>query len=1067
MIPSSELTKELLSLLSDVPLRDENSTLDYKVIPHNPKQWCEFLKDILGLLNSYQRPDEHRFLVYGVNGKTKTLVGVSSGNPTMLDDSIYQEVLKKIEPFPHVELITIDASLVMNKPEGETLFAAFYIPEDNFGNVYELACDVVDEEAKNPNKPLTHYYKGMSFVRDGSTTRCMCEEDRLRIRETKKAKEASALVIDQAYSSISPFALLVGKWDENNAYDIEMLEHICGCSYSEIVKPIKRCIAQGHHAFEYKRGVWKIVDVEAAVRIGSETLTSSDLTMLESCMIKVLSDIDERYDLPADKRMLANVYRKSGKYSDALKRGCAESLACLSNNTKFASLCAQDEIKEVAAKIVHGVMSNRDWRVFASVSGVLPLLAESSPRSYVAAIELSLKEGGSIADYLQQEEPGVMSQRYGYDLFCGLAAIARMECHFSAAMTSMMSLLGLSPYAEEFIERILLPWFPQTSASPEARMSCGKELAKLADDSSWHILLNLQPNTMTHTFCPYEPKYLPVEPFPESITIKELREVSISYLRDAMLAASADDKRVCELIRRISQFSTAGIVDEFTEWLVSMRGMFDEESAYSIWDSLESEIARQQEFKDSEWSLSDTNLELLVSVKDVYSPDDPELHARRLFSKDDFKLIEITDWEEGLKRLKSRRVAILERIFANNGFSGIKQLCALEGVNRSLVGSMFAACNYADAEYERILSNFALDGQDLEFAKGFVAARYVATNGKFEHDLRPREWPTPMVAEYYASLPCEESVWQCAEEMLGESKTLYWEKVNAFYHAYTDEQLAHFVSSLNAVGRFSDSIHAIGLALHDGRRPNSKIVVEALSGYHFDENASLAVHHIENILVYLESQANDSDELFWLEWKYFDLIEDRKTAFIFVELAAKPQRFAQVFALYRGEIDGNSRCLSDDQKTSIAMRAYQVLHHWQVQPGLDDGQINQELFSAWLEGAFENLDVESLQSANRILGQNLFHSPASPDGLFIDNVAAAYLDSSEDARIGFSMESVNSRGVFTVDYSGKQEDDLADSYDEKAAAAESAGFLSFGATLRSIAADYRREAQWTRDGKWD
>ena len=91
MIPSSELTKELLSLLSDVPLRDENSTLDYKVIPHNPKQWCEFLKDILGLLNSYQRPDEHRFLVYGVNGKTKTLVGVSSGNPTMLDDSIYQE----------------------------------------------------------------------------------------------------------------------------------------------------------------------------------------------------------------------------------------------------------------------------------------------------------------------------------------------------------------------------------------------------------------------------------------------------------------------------------------------------------------------------------------------------------------------------------------------------------------------------------------------------------------------------------------------------------------------------------------------------------------------------------------------------------------------------------------------------------------------------------------------------------------------------------------------------------------------------------------------------------------
>lgn len=78
---------------------------------------------------------------------------------------------------------------------------------------------------------------------------------------------------------------------------------------------------------------------------------------------------------------------------------------------------------------------------------------------------------------------------------------------------------------------------------------------------------------------------------------------------------------------------------------------------------------------------------------------------------------------------------------------------------------------------------------------------------------------------------------------------------------------------------------------------------------------------------------------------------------------------------------------------------------------------------------------------------------------------ASFVEGSEAALDGFAMEAFNSRGVHFVDPTGKQEDEIADSYERKAASAEERGYARLAARLRCIAESYRQEAEEYRNNE--
>lgn len=63
-------------------------------------------------------------------------------------------------------------------------------------------------------------------------------------------------------------------------------------------------------------------------------------------------------------------------------------------------------------------------------------------------------------------------------------------------------------------------------------------------------------------------------------------------------------------------------------------------------------------------------------------------------------------------------------------------------------------------------------------------------------------------------------------------------------------------------------------------------------------------------------------------------------------------------------------------------------------------------------------------------------------------------------RDGFTTEIYNSRGVYTVDPTGKPEKELASKYRQQAEDAENHGYQRLAISLRKLADGYDRDAEW-------
>jgi hypothetical protein len=124
MIESKDIITRLGEIINSCSTTNETPVLEYKLQPHNKNYPCEFFKDILGLLNSVQRPDEDRFLIYGVENTQRKALGYPFGEA--LDDANYQEFFSKISPHPHIEFYNVDASEFIDVEPDKKQFACFY-----------------------------------------------------------------------------------------------------------------------------------------------------------------------------------------------------------------------------------------------------------------------------------------------------------------------------------------------------------------------------------------------------------------------------------------------------------------------------------------------------------------------------------------------------------------------------------------------------------------------------------------------------------------------------------------------------------------------------------------------------------------------------------------------------------------------------------------------------------------------------------------------------------------------------------------------------------------------------
>lgn len=1062
MLENENTTDTIIHIIKNRNKLDENAVLDFKVKLHNFKNPpYEFIKDILSFLNSYQILNEDRYIIYGVEDKKHDLCPINEEAIKDLDDAKIQEHIDNwISPEPRIEVKKISAKLIDEKFGIDDYFVAIYIPCSNFGEVYELKkCMQVRKTRKDLSVRDCIFIKGAAFTRHGSRVVGLSDRERQIIRSASHQNQ-----FNNSYSYIvapkeSLSKLFTFKWHEHNKNDVKIIESFVGHSYQTTKNHLKSSIAKDSNIFTYTNGVWEVVDIGSFVNTYFSTTTEQDLIDVKQLFINVLIDIDTKYSLDSDKRIMANVYKKSSLYSKQIKEGIVEFLNYIGNHADcFQMISNSSFIKNYVWDIVYQVMMSNNWKIFATLGTLLPSLAEASPDAYVKGVSYSLKNNKAIKDLFNEKEEFVSTIKYGQWLITGIEIIGRQKNTFADAFNLLCNLSKLSNYAKESIIRLLLPWKPQTFAKKDSRIGCGKVLAK--DDVLWYLLLKLLPEIHTTTSYVWDTKYLKNTYSIGAVSADEFIEVSVSYAKDLLETIGENDRKIKAIIKSINCYLKLNLCDEFTEAFSNLFKKMNNKSKdwiekrYMIWDLLQQQIILWTNERHPMNNIYKKFISKIDELISLYDPNDLVLETRRLFSHDIWELISKEDWRKEEEDLKKLRINALEKLYKEKGLDGLLKVCEYN-IQIELVGILFAESSFSDEVFEDMINLIKNNSPCFKLTQGYLWKRYYDNNISVYEVDDIKYWTAESIVNYYTSFPTEKQFWNKAEKLLKGKSSKYWESARDVRENMNDADLKHYCDNMNSVGRWRESLLAIALMIHEGEKPSCDIMYETLiqisgnvdlsGGYEYD---------IQQCIKYLEENNYNDNKLFLLEWKTYSILDDEHDLFIHKEISRNSEAFLKIFRIYRGDFSYEKSEPSKEQKQTMSQHAFEILYHWKETPGINNGNFDFTMFNKWVDGVVSSIKDDYIKVFWQFLGKNLFYAPKDESGMFIDKDIAVYINDNDKLISSYTTEAFNSRGVFTVDDSGEADKKLAKKYDGWADELEKEGLAKFAAAIRDLAKRY-------------
>ena len=848
-------------------------------------------------------------------------------------------------------------------------------------------------------------------------------------------------------------------------------------NFDEWIVRLRDEIQEEERHVSYHEGRWKVIDRRAAWRRFGARVFDDHLDVFKSCALEVLGEIDPQFELEPDKRYAAGVYGKVLRHSQNLREGIAQTVALLGNEGDALKNCSLNKAHATAILIVRKLFERSDWRIWASVDHLLPVIAEGVPDEFLDAVQNALLcDESPFDDLFNQEGGGTFGRTYMSGLLRALESLAWGEDYLVRVATLLADLAARDPGGrwssrpENSLVSILLPWYPQTFASQEKRLACLKAVRREHPDVAWRVLVRLLPNRHQTTSGTHKPSWFMDVPhdWKPSVTHGEYHAQVAEYAEMAVEMACADFDRLTELVGQLDNLPPAAF-DKVIDFLSSddIKAL-DEERRLPIWSNLTRFSLKHRRFQDAKWALPLEVIERLEEVARALSPASPEGRYQRLFTHKDFDLYEENgDRGEQARLLEEKRQqAVLEIWDGGN----LDRVMAFAEVVASPYRVGWAFANVADgsAEASMLPGMFESDDKIAQFLDGFIWKKYQSLGTEWLDQLSVEQWNAEQRSQLLIRLPFDKSTWELAAAWLEDEETLYWE--NVIVKPYLDkEELIHAVDKLLKYGRPIAALDCLYARLHSGLPlDHARTIAALLEAASSDEpHNTLDQYDILELVKALQEDPNtDPEGLFKVEWAYVALLDghgDTRPKLLEQKLATDPDFFCDVIRLiYRPKGVEEPEAVDEDAK-AIAMNAWRLLHEWKRPPGLhDDGSFSTEEFIAWYEKVKERCSESGhLEVAMIKIGEVLFYSPEDPGGLWINEEIVKQLNASDAdyMRNGFRTEVFNSRGGYLVDPTGRPERELAQQWRQKAEEVEKAGYARFGATLRGVADSYEREAE--------
>lgn len=871
---------------------------------------------------------------------------------------------------------------------------------------------------------------------------------------------------------------LLGGWDDSSSNDKNAITTLTGDPYDSWVRQLYPFTRQAEPPVLLDGAVFRPVSrYETWQQLGG-FLTDRDLDRFKAAALETLKENDPRLELPKDRRLYATMAQAEPATTSSLfKRGLAESLALLAGQ-ESALRTSPGVANYVVRTTVGDLLTTADWKRWASLSDVMPLLAEAAPDVFVTAVADELKNGADneLRRVFEANEDPLFGRTYHHGLLWALEVLAWSPDYLSRVALCLAQLASL-PLAHNIantplntLRSIFLTWLPQTLASVEQRNAAVAKVVNDYPDVGWKLLMAVLPEG--HQSGSYNPKPVWRDWFDQEwtgeVTRHEMMRQVTNYAGLAVKYAVGDLKKLDELIARWDHLPREA-VDQILDHLRDRTFLqLPDAERFIVWERLVDEIEKHRKFAKADWAMPEEELERLQVVADALRPLNPVIRHQRLFDHHDHMFVKAASYEEDRKKIAALRQEAVRETLAIAGLPELLSMASRVKIPVEL-GSALGAVG--DTEADSFLLPHHLSSADasvISFMRGYVWARYFAAGTGWLDSIDVTQWSVQQKAAFFSFMPFHAAVWRRAEQVLGAETSEYWKRIypNAFQAA---DDLPEAVAKAVEFNRGDIAVSGINCLRFNKQEVPIQLALAAVKTVlaTYDGASHIDQHElVEAIQLLQESDVVPLEDMTAIEFQSLNLLDRYSGASPVVlerRLATDPAFFHNmVTRAFRSEHKPRDEQTAPSEQDEIAGHVFRLLYQWQTPPGtIDSERLDEEVLERWLADV-ERLCKESghWKIAQQLIGTSFVYAPLGIEGLLRYRKAATILDrpESDDMRRGFTTGVFNLRGVHGYT-AGREELKLAATYNEFAGKFDLAGFVQIAAALRSLADSYKRDAE--------
>lgn len=872
---------------------------------------------------------------------------------------------------------------------------------------------------------------GLDYDKSSNMYSKTCGNITILRRELRCENNAPSWTKSNSVRDLIP-AILIGQWYDNEGSNDILFEEfgLNNKQYSAILTDYSRIEDSPICHIE---NYWKIISPFEALMYLADRITTDDWLHFETVFKFIFGDTNPE----AIKR-----YKSSGLqfwsntqlFSGRIKDGILNNAILISwQNPQFPNTPKKGDvwINGIITSILKS--SNLEW--WLSFEYQIPLMAEAAPQVFLDYVQQDLNKSNSIIKELftVEHKPDVLfgdGVHYTNILFA-LEKLAWDE-HYLLQVTDILfelsHLKNESNYSNSpfnTLTNIYSVWYPQTYTKTEDRNSILNTLSKKYPSHCFELCVKLLKSLRGTVISAPKMKWrLSDKESKGPVTWNEFYSGITNAISILTNTCSMSDEQIINLI---DLFGEESIGDHSRQTIMSFLNNHQDalKNNAAIYEATINEINHHKSFPDSNWCLSQENINLLESFLEAIMPEDVMEQNIWMFADDyldipEIRNIETKSYEETeRKKLEVRGKALktIQNVFGKEGIFVFSKKVQCP----KAVGEVYVVLR-DDCAFMDVLCAYRENKVNLDFVRGFylVFLRENNLNDFICHTKSLEQNYLDLLYIPLTSIAIFKEVLDYLNTLPKDVQNQYWETVTYYPASNAKKDIEFIIKKTNEHKRYAYSLQIIKMSFYDKQQISSRLILDSIKGYFSDASSNkVNQYDLSKIIEHLDKRPDVSDaDIVPLEFLCYDILEQHADDLRFHKaILTSPELMMELLTMvYLPENEENRQIELSKVNEIVRMNAqlsYRVLHSLDKCPYVDsEGKIDENGLKNYIS---ELITLGEKFDRKKVVFQTIGHLLANyPENQYFPNIIICSIIQeydNNDLIQGYKIQMYNKRGI--------------------------------------------------------